>query len=104
MDCLHGLFEHKEQRKALASLHALKRHVLPVFDPGVFSHARRSVEAFPTDVADVRPFCSATPHMFFSYELQFVSVTPNATGKWFLISVWACSHVADHLTPGVCQR
>lgn len=38
MDCLHVLFEHNEQGKALAALHALERHVLPVLDPGVFAH------------------------------------------------------------------
>lgn len=100
MDHLHVLFEHNEQGKALAALHALERHVLPVLDPGVFTHGGRSVEAFPTDVAGVRPFPSVSPHMFFNMTFQFVSVATNGTGKWFLAGVR--SHVADHLTPGVC--
>lgn len=100
MDRLHVLFEHNEQGKALAAPRALERHVLPVFDPGVLTHGGRSVEAFPTDVAGVRPFPSVSPHVFFHMTFQFVSVTANGACKWFLAGVRP--HVADHLTPGVC--
>lgn len=100
MDRLHVLLEHNEQRKALAALHALEGPVLPVFDPGVFAHGRGSVEASPTDVAGVRPFPGVSPHMFFHMAFQFVTVATYGTGVWFLAGV--CSHVADHMTPGVC--
>lgn len=100
MDHLQVLFQHNEQRKALAAMHALEGQVLPVFDPGVFTHGRRSVEASATDVAGVRPFPSVSPHMFFNMSFQFVLVTTNGTGKWLLPRV--CSHVADHSTSGVC--
>lgn len=100
MDHLHVLFEQNKQRKALAALRALEWHVLPVFDPGVFTHGRRSVEAFPTDVAGVWPFSSVSPQMLFDMTFQFVCVATNGTGIWFLTGV--CSHVADHSTPGVC--
>lgn len=91
------LFEHGEQREALAALHALERHALPVFDPGVFGHGRRSVEAFPTDVAGVRPFSGVSPHMF--PHMTFVSVPTDGTGKRFLAGVR--SHVAVHVAPAV---
>lgn len=70
-----------------------------LFDPGVFAHGRRSVEASATDVAIVRPSPSVSPHMFFNMSFQFVPITKNGTGKWLLPGV--CSHVADQSTPGV---
>lgn len=100
MDHLHVLFEHHKQWKALAALHALVWQVLLVFDPGVFTHGRGSVEAFPADVAGVRSLPSVSPYMFFHMTLQFVSVTTNGADEWFLAGV--CSHVVDHMTPGLC--
>lgn len=99
MHCLHVLFKHNEQGKALAALRALEWHVLPVLDPGMFAHGGRSVEASPADVAGVRPFASVSPHVFFHVTFQFVSVATNWTAEWFLACV--CSHVTDHLTPAV---
>lgn len=101
MHHLHVLFEHNEQRKALAAPHALEGHVLPVFDPGVLTHGRRSVEASPADVAGVGPLPSVSPHMFFHVAFQFVPVATDGTGERLLAGV--SSHVADHLTPRVCD-
>lgn len=99
MGRLHVLFEDHEQREALAALHALERHVLPVFEPGVFAHGGRPVEAPPADVAGVGPLPGVSPYVFFHVSFQFVPVATNGTGEWFLAGVR--SHVADHLAPGV---
>lgn len=99
VDCLHVLFEHHEQGKALAALCTLERHVLPVLDPGVFAQGRRSVEAFPADVAAVRFFPGVSPHVFFHVTFQFVSPATNWTAERFLPGV--CPHVTDHFAPGV---
>ena len=74
MHHLHVLFEHDKQKEELVALHALERHELRVLDPGVVTHGRLSVEAFPTVVAGVRPFTSVSHHNFFYMTFQFLSV------------------------------
>ncbi len=87
VDRLHVLLEHSEHRKALAALCALEGHVLPVSDPGVFTHGGGSVKTHPTDEAGERPFPSVSPQMLFHVALQFVLVTTNGTAVWFLTGV-----------------